>query len=105
MSESQTLRSFVIEFDGEFKSKPQIVAITRAFVKTEISSLPREEYIDYHGNYHCEYGHARRLPKGETFVSSLKVRGTKGGKYALTATIFVAEAPHPYKGTLHVTVA
>ncbi|MBI2851140.1 MAG: hypothetical protein HYX80_08905 [Chloroflexi bacterium] len=102
MAESQTLRSFVIGFDGEFKSKPRIVNKTNAFVKTPISTLPREEYIDYHGNYHCEYGFARRLPKCETFVSSIKVKGIQKGNYGLNVEIFVSEAPNPYKGTLQV---
>ncbi len=102
MAESQTLRSFTIGFDGEFKSKPKIIDRITAFVKRELSLLPREEYIDYHGNYHCEYGHARRLPKDETFVTSLKVKGEQGGKYVLSVEIFVFEAPHPYKGQLEV---
>lgn len=102
MAESQTLRSFTIGFDGKFKNKPRIVDRTRAFVKREYSALPREEYIDYHGNYHCEYGHVRRLPKDETFVSSLKVKGVQMGQYNLTVEIFVAEAPHPFKGVLKV---
>ena len=102
MAESQTVRSFDIGFNGEFESKPRIVARTRAFLKSEISTLPREEYIDYHGNYHCEYGHARRLPNDETFVSSLKVKGVQRGEYVLTVSIFVAEAPHAYNGTLQV---
>jgi hypothetical protein len=102
MAESQTLRNFIVGFGGDFKNKPKIVRSIRAFAKKEFSALPREEYIDWHGNYHCEYGHARRLPKDECFVTALKVEGTQKGKYILTIEIFVAEAPHPFEGQLEV---
>ncbi len=109
MAESQTLRGFVIGFydkrEGQsfgFKSKPETIDRTRAFVKKPYNSLPREEYIDYHGFYHCEYGHARRLPKNEYFVTSLKVKGKQEGKYLLNVEISVTEAPHPFKEDLEV---
>ncbi len=109
MAESQTLRSFVIGFleehEGQrfgFKSKPEIVDRIKAFVKKDYNWLPHEEYIDWHGSYHCEYGHARRLPKDECFVSALKVKGKQKGKYVLNVEIAVTEAPHPFKGNLEV---
>ena len=102
MAESQTLRTFIIGFGDNFKNKPEVIEGIRAFVKRKYSDLPREEYIDWHGNYHCEYGYVRRLPKDECFVSALKVKGVKKGKYILTVEISVAEAPHPFRGHLEV---
>ncbi len=82
MTESQTLQRFIMGFHDKhdersfgFKNKPEIVNRLRAFIKKPYSLLPREEYIDYHGFYHCEYGHARRLLKNDCFVSSIKVQG------------------------------
>jgi len=108
MTESQTLRSFTIGFDipegqsSSFQNNPEVIEKTVAFVKKSFSVLPREEYIDWHGVYHCEYGHARRLPKDEAFVISLKVKGREAGKYVLNVEIQVSEAPNPFRGNLEV---
>ena len=109
MAESQTLRSFNIEFPDKsggkefgFKNKPKIVDRKMAFVKKGYSLLPREEYLNWHGGYRCEYGHVRRLPKGEWFVTALRVKGEQEGNYVLAVEISVAEASHPFRGNLEV---
>jgi len=107
MAESQTLRSFSIGFldrdggkDYGFQNKPRIIERVTPFVKREYAFLAREEYIDWHGNYYCEFGHARRLPKGECFVCAVRVKGEKTGEYVLAVEISVAEAPHAFTGKL-----
>lgn len=110
IAKSQTLRSFTVGFripEGQsalFEDNPELIERTSAFVKKPISVLPREEYIDWHEVYHCEYGHARRLSKDEDFVVSLIVRGRKEGKYFLDVHIQVSEAPNPFEGELEVKV-
>lgn len=81
MVESQTLRNFNVGFGGNFRDKPVIIDRTRAFMKKQIEKLPREEYIDWHGTYHCEFGYIRRLPKGEDFVCSVIAKTNDSGEY------------------------
>jgi hypothetical protein len=109
MLESQTLRSFTVGFHDKgsgqsysFKNKPEITDIIGAFIKKPQNLLPREEYIDWHGFYHCEYGHTRRFSKNDYFVSSLKVKGRQKGKYTLNVEIHVVEAPSPFIADLEV---
>jgi hypothetical protein len=102
MSESQNIRGYSIGFQGDFRSKPLILGITRAFAKKRFQEFTREEYVDWHGDFHCEYTHHRRLPKDEHFVVAIKVRGFVEGSYNLRVAIAVEEAPKAWEGKLQV---
>lgn len=101
MSRSQTLRQMILSFidpEGQ-KSRaddlPEILDQAPGFRKKTFESLPRERYIGWHGDYHVEYGHPRRMPI-DWGVAAIKVRRRKPGNYLLRLEIAVSEAPMPY---------
>lgn len=104
MAKGQTLRGYSLGFGEEYNSKPEILRIRRAFVKKSFQKFTREEYIDWHGDFHCEYAHKRRLPENEPFVTAVRVIGRVAGDYKLQVSVIVDEAPKPFRGELTVTV-
>jgi len=105
MAEAQTLRGYNLGFKGDYGSKPIILGIRRAFIKTLFQEFVREEYVDWHGDFHCEYAHHRRLLKDENFVAAIRVIGVLEGDYQLRVSVAVDEAPKRFEGYLTVRCA
>ena len=105
----QTLRiisfGFLDESEGKnYDRHPIVVKNTRAFLKKEVSPLPRYESIDWHDHYTIEYLNPRRITKGECMVISFIVKGDKEGKFPIAFHIHTDEAKEPYRGKLWVSV-
>jgi hypothetical protein len=100
MAECQTLTGYTVGFASNSGSQPQLLGNTYAFVTERIQGVTRDEFIDWHGNYHCEYMHRRRFPKGEDFVTAFRVKGITEGSYLLRVSVRVDDAPREFNGDL-----
>lgn len=88
-------------FKDSSPNTPELLGRARVFQKKTFQEFPREEYIDYHGWFHTEYDHLRRVAKDDFFVTTVNVKGKVKGKYALCLEVKVHEAPN-YSGELIV---
>ena len=102
MVESQTLRGYRIRFEGNRKSKPEILGMGSGFTKKVFQTSAAEEYIDWNGDFHREYVRQLRCPRGSYHYVSLRVRGMVEGKYSLHVRVRMDEAPRPFEGKLTV---
>ena len=102
MSESQTLRGYRVGFEGDYRSKPEILGIAPGFAKKIFQVSITEEYIDWNGDFHREYARQLRCPKGSYHYVSLAVKGMTEGKYSLRVRVRVDEAPKPFEGEIIV---
>lgn len=102
MAETQTLRGYRLRFEGNHRSKPEIVGMEYAFHKKVFQTSAAEEYIDWNGDFHREYVRQLRCPKGSYHYAAIIVRGMVEGTYSLHVRVRVDEAPKPFEGTLTV---
>jgi len=100
-SQNQTLIGYDIGFKDPTPNTPQILEKIYPFRKQSFQEFTRDEYEDYHGWYHTEYAHLRRVAKDDYFVTAIKVKSGVTGRYVLSLEIKVHEAPN-YIGELIV---
>jgi len=104
LKKKQHIRTLTVGFGSGMNMKPLVTERTSGFVTKEIASFIREEYVDWHGNYHIEYAHPRTIPEGESMLVSFKAETGDPGKFQLTIEIFTDEAVKPYEKKLDVIV-
>ncbi|HEX75030.1 MAG TPA: hypothetical protein G4O12_00450 [Dehalococcoidia bacterium] len=102
MAETQTLRGYRVRFEGNYRSKPEILGVEHAFTKKIFEAYGSDEYIDWNGDFHREYARQLRCPKGSYHYVTLRVRGVVEGRYSLHVRVRVDEAPKPFEGKLAV---
>lgn len=102
MAETQTLRGYRLRFEGNYRNKPEILGMERAFAKKVFQAYASEEYIDWNGDFHREYARQLRCPKDSYHYTALRIRGMVEGKYSLYVRVRVDEAPKPFEGKLTV---
>jgi len=101
MKKKQHLRLVSIGSSGDYDKKPEILRLTRSFIK---SGDPNWRSVkDWHGYWTTEY-QSRYIPQDETVVASFEVIGRQIGKYNLQIRIWVEEAHHPHEEMLTVEV-
>lgn len=102
MTESQTLRGYRIGFEGNYRSRPEILGHESAFLKKVFQTYAGEEYLDWNGDFHREYVRQLKCPRGSYHYAALRVRGIVEGRYSLHVRVRVDEAPKPFEGKLTV---
>lgn len=102
MAKSQTLRGYIVGFRNITQDTPKIIETVRLFPKKTFQEFTREQYIDWHGDFHCEYAHPRRLFKDEYFLTTIRVKGMVAGKYTMVVVVQVNESPEAFEGDLTV---
>jgi hypothetical protein len=100
-AENHSMIGYNVGFKESNPYAPDLLRKLRVFQKQSFQEFTREEYIDYHGWFHTEYAHLRRVAKDDFFVTTIEVRGKVKGKYTLSLEIKVHEAPN-YLGDLVV---
>lgn len=100
-AEDHSMIGYNIGFKDSNPNTPELLGKVRAFQKQSFQEFTREEYIDYHGWFHTEYAHLRRVAKNDFFVTAINVKGKVKGKYTLCLEVKVHEDPN-YSGELIV---